>query len=197
MPNTTNATSKEHEGAIFLTKKKVARSQLETAIYLWFHYADPASIHTLAVAAHDCLHALGKACGKSTAMKDRMKGLNKTQRDRMTAAQNFFKHGDKELNKFLRYKPEHAAVLMFDAVVAVWEIFDNPSPIMSVFLAYYCMSHPDEGFDIDSLYPAELRERLGFGKGREVDRKEFFELFVDLGLAGSAQGEFPQQYRPS
>jgi len=197
MPNTTNATSKEHEGAIFLTKKRVARSQLETAIYLWFHYADPASIHTLAVAAHDCLHALGKACRKSTAMKDRMKGLNKTQRDRMTAAQNFFKHGDKELNKFLRYKPEHAAVLMFDAAVSAWEIFDDLSPIMRVFVAYYLMSHPDEGFNIDHLYPVEVRERLGFGKGREVDRTQFFEFVVDSSLAGTPQSGFPQQYRPS
>jgi hypothetical protein len=151
----------------------------------------------LAVAAHDCLHALGKARGKSTAMKDRMKGLNKTQHDRMTAAQNFFKHGDKELNNFLRYKPEHAAVLMFDAVVSAWEIFDDLSEIMRVFLGYYVMSHPDEGFNIDRLYPAELRERFGFGKGREVDRTEFFELFADSDLAGTPPGQFPHQYRPN
>ena len=43
----------------------------------------------------------------------------------------------------------------------------------------------------------EVRERLGFGKGREVDRTQFFEFVVDSSLAGTPQGGFPQQYRPS
>lgn len=183
----------EHEGAIFLTKEKVARSQLETAIYLWFHYRDPASIHTLAVAAHDCFHALAKARGKSTAMRDQMKGLTRKQRHRMTAAQNFFKHGDKELNKFLRYKPEHAEVLMFDAVVAVREIFADPSPIMRLFSAYFIMSRPDEGFNIDSLFSTELREHFGFRKGQNVNRTDFFDQFLvpNPRPPGSAHAEFP------
>jgi len=46
---------------ITVTKASVARSQLETAIKLWFDEADLVSIHTLAVAAHDCYNALGKA----------------------------------------------------------------------------------------------------------------------------------------
>jgi hypothetical protein len=40
-----------------VTKQSAARSQLETAIRLWFYEGDPVAIHTLAVAAHDCLHA--------------------------------------------------------------------------------------------------------------------------------------------
>lgn len=112
----------ELHGPIRLTKKCVARSQLETAIDLWFHYGDPASIHTLAVAANDCLHALGKGSGKPTTMKARMKGLSKPQHDRLTAAQNFFKHGDRDPDKILNYDPKHAEVLMFDAALSVEEM---------------------------------------------------------------------------
>jgi len=45
---------------IIVTKASAAKSQLETAIQLWFDDADPVSIHTLAVAAHDCYN-LSKA----------------------------------------------------------------------------------------------------------------------------------------
>jgi hypothetical protein len=50
--------------SILVSKSDVARSQLETAIQLWFADGDPVSIHTLAVAAHDCLHTLSKLTGK-------------------------------------------------------------------------------------------------------------------------------------
>jgi hypothetical protein len=47
-----------------VTKRWAARSQLETAIGLWLHHDDPVSIHTLAVAANDCYHAIGEHEGK-------------------------------------------------------------------------------------------------------------------------------------
>jgi hypothetical protein len=38
-----------------VTKLDAARRQLETAITLWFHEADPVSIHALTGAAHNLL----------------------------------------------------------------------------------------------------------------------------------------------
>jgi hypothetical protein len=46
-----------------ITKLDAARRQLETAITLWFHDADPVSVHTLAMAAHGILRALNKKRG--------------------------------------------------------------------------------------------------------------------------------------
>ena len=42
-----------------VTKEGAAQAQLETAIWLWVTKDDPVSIHTLAAASNDILHALG------------------------------------------------------------------------------------------------------------------------------------------
>jgi hypothetical protein len=46
-----------------ITKLDAARRQLETAITLWFHDADPISVHTLVMAAHGILKAINKKLG--------------------------------------------------------------------------------------------------------------------------------------
>jgi hypothetical protein len=43
-----------------VTKLDAARRQLQTAIRLWFQDADPVSIHTLAAAAYEIIHAVSK-----------------------------------------------------------------------------------------------------------------------------------------
>jgi hypothetical protein len=53
-----------------VSKTDAAKRQLETAIRLWFFSADPVSIHTLAAAAHQILHDLGKKRGVPTALRD-------------------------------------------------------------------------------------------------------------------------------
>lgn len=45
---------------LIVTKASAARTQLETAIGLWFTDGDPISILALAVAANDCYHADGR-----------------------------------------------------------------------------------------------------------------------------------------
>jgi hypothetical protein len=45
---------------LHLSKLDVARSQLQTAIHLWFHDGDPVSIHTLAYAAYEIIHFVSK-----------------------------------------------------------------------------------------------------------------------------------------
>ena len=52
------------EHAMILTKKSIAKSQLETAIWLWFQNDDPLSTLVLAFNAHEILHALGEKIGK-------------------------------------------------------------------------------------------------------------------------------------
>jgi len=47
--------SQEVLKSIIVSKELAARGQLETVIMLWFHYADPVSIHTLAAAAQGIL----------------------------------------------------------------------------------------------------------------------------------------------
>jgi hypothetical protein len=164
--------------AVFLSKEDVARSHLETAITLWFEDGDLASIHTLAVNANDCFNALGKKRGIPTKMKERMKGLSRKEHDRVTAAQNYFKHGDKEIGKLLRYDPAHAEVLMFDSTVAVLELFGDPSITMEAFRTHFILSHPVPGFDIDRMIPVELLQLISDVDVKVTLRQEFLLRFL-------------------
>ena len=54
--------AKPHElRKLAITKLDAARRQLETAITLWFHDADPVSVHTLVMAAHGFLKHLARS----------------------------------------------------------------------------------------------------------------------------------------
>jgi len=55
---------------IKVTKLDAARSQLRTAIELWFSEEDPISIHTLAFASHEIIHRLYRNAGNRDLMYD-------------------------------------------------------------------------------------------------------------------------------
>jgi hypothetical protein len=175
--------------AVFLSKEAVARSQLETAITLWFKDGDLASIHTLAVAANDCWNGLGKKRGIRTKMNETVKGLSREKYDRVTAAENFFKHGHKETSKLLRYQPAHAEVLMFDSSLAALELFGDPSLMMQAFTAHYILSNPVPGFDISKMLPIQLLVLISDVPVNLVPRQEFLRRFLQacrsLGIRGA------------
>jgi hypothetical protein len=128
---------------IIVTKASAARSQLETAIQLWFDDADPVSIHTLAVAAHDCFDALGRRIGKSSRWHELMAARPRKVQKQSAYAQNFFKHGFKDLKKQARYMPFHGEVLLFDAAICHEAIFQKVTPLMEAFLLRFAMSFPE------------------------------------------------------
>jgi len=175
--------------AVFISKESAARSQLETAITLWFQDGDLASIHTLAAAANDCWNGLGKKRGIRTKMKETVDGLSRKKYNRVTAAQDFFKHGHKETGKFLRYQPAHAEVLMFDSALAALELFGDPSLMMQAFWAHYILSHPVPGFDIDRMLPVQLLQLMSDVEVQLVPRQEFLHRFLQacrsLGIKGA------------
>lgn len=80
-----------------MTKEAVACGQLKTAIRLWFEEGDPVSIHTLASAAHEVVHALFRQKGLSGLMYDSPLIRDNEERQRWSAhikkPFNFFKHG--------------------------------------------------------------------------------------------------------
>lgn len=56
--------------SISVTKLDAARRQLETAERLWFLEDDPASIHTLAAAAHRVVHDIAEKAGDGATLLD-------------------------------------------------------------------------------------------------------------------------------
>lgn len=79
-----------------IKKFDAARSQLNTAIQLWFQGADPASIHTLVYAAYEVIHVISKKRGRTGSLVfdyDQVKPkFQRKWADLVKGPANFLKH---------------------------------------------------------------------------------------------------------
>ncbi len=157
---------------ITLDKKSVAKSQLENAIALWVEEGDPASIHTLAAAANAVFDALGKRVNAPSFIREYLRGASKRQHDIFTAAEVFFKHAARDLNKVLDYDRMQAELLIFDSI-CVYEALhdeDKTSPML-LFLLYFSLHHPRY---FDDVWTPPLPKGFEPDKLANLNRKEFF-----------------------
>jgi hypothetical protein len=120
-----------------ITKLDAARRRLETAITLWFHDADPVSIHTLVMAAHGILKAISRKRGGEPILGDPMPcirpGFEKLVADMFAKASNFFKHGDKDPLATYYFAPESNQCMILDACQAFMLLTQEQRPLMNVF----------------------------------------------------------------
>jgi hypothetical protein len=123
-------------------KRDAARTQLETAVVLWFRYADPMAIHTLAAAANELYHGIGRTKGVPGIVQTWKKD-NPKQREMVNLAQNFGKHANTDPEGTLRLQPYHAELLIRDGVIAHAKLFGAMTPIMRCFYARFAFENPD------------------------------------------------------
>lgn len=162
-----------------VTKPDVAKGQLDTAIFLWFLDKDVASIHTLAAAALELLHALRK--GEPAVMFETIKD-DRGLHDKAKRAQNFFKHADKDKNHVLIFPPELNELTMYDAIMCFESTYGFRSPLMRAFGFHFALRWKDKfiEFPFENL-PEALAERLsdlasGSSRGEFLDACiQFFE----------------------
>jgi hypothetical protein len=168
-----------------ITKEAAAQYQLETAIWLWVTEDDPISIHTLAAASNDILHALGSKVGQPSLHREWVKAQPRRFQKWVSDAQNFFKHGFRDVRgKKLHYFPLQAEILMFDSVLCWKSLFRKLPlpPMLQVFGAYMIINQ----FDVlgRETWPF-LFDSLSVDKLRTLDRRKFFkeglEALADAG----------------
>lgn len=128
---------------ISLSKIEAARSQLETAINLYFNGGDPVSTHTLASAVLEVIRDLNKACNGTPMFSD-LEACGVIRPDKLElarrafrGAQNFFKHADKDPNALLDFNSEATAFYLFDAVEKYRELSGKHPPIIRVFALWF------------------------------------------------------------
>jgi len=161
---------------VTLDKKAVAVSQLELALELWFQYADLASIHTLAAASHNVFAALGKQIGAPSLIKEHLKGVSKTEYDRFTKAEVFFKHAARDLNKTIDYDPMHAEILMLDSIEIYEAIYSDKTTTMLVFIIYFALKHPNY-FDLTELFRPPVPTGFSPENFIDLNRTDFLTKF--------------------
>ena len=162
-----------------VTKLDAARRQLETAITLWFHDADPVSVHTLVMAAHGILRALNKKRGGQPMLGDPMPsfrpGFKKLVADTIVKSSNFFKHGAKDPHATDYFAPESNQPVILDACRAYTAEAQEERPLMTTFTLYLAFHEPrvfeQEFIDLVQRQPL-------FSTAKQFSKRRFFAEFL-------------------
>ncbi len=141
---------------IKVSKTDAAKRRLETAIRLWFFSQDPVSIHTLAAAAHQILHDIGKTRGAPSMLRDIegiRPGYEKRVRETINRYENFFKHADKDPEGLLDFNPEAPQGFLLDAVITYEALTREAVPLFTTLKTWIFIHNPE-------LMKDEPREKL-------------------------------------
>lgn len=171
------------ENAVILTKKSVAKSQLETAISLWFEYGDPVSTLILAYNAHEILHALAKKIGKPSQLKTWLGTMPKRFQARWEYVWNFCKHGLKDVEDETPHDPRHAEILINFSGKYYRDVFGKPTPLVFAFDLRFLLEHPD------------FVDWSAFIERSAVPISQFFETYREA--ASQSRREFLRTYLPA
>ena len=160
--------------SIKITKIDAAKSQLETAIILYFSNSDPISVHTLSAASHEIIQTLCKPKGIKSAIKDfdAVKPEKKKQYiDLVQGAQRFFKHADEDPDGLYEFIPETTGFLIFDACQMYQQLTNEIPKIFRIFSLWFYFNEPDivsddkhaeRDFLLRNKNLIDLNDRAGF-----------------------------------
>lgn len=167
---------------ILITKAEAARRQIDVAITLWFHDADPIAIHTLACAGLGILNDLGKPNGETAMRYDPNSYRKETFKEwvqLVNQIRDFLKHADRDPLDTLDFKPSTNKYLLADCVDTCLRVSGDQTPIMKAFWSHFTLHHPQYfSPDVIDLLPLELTA---------LTKEQFFEEFI----AGN-QASLPQ-----
>jgi hypothetical protein len=134
--------------SLVIGKLDAARRQLETAIDLYFHDADPVSVHTLAAAANQIIRDVNEKRGGKPLFSEgdflrlfKPEVVNKVK-STLRKSQNFFKHAERDWTGTLRFDTRQTEVKLLEACVKYHELSRETVPSFMVFLAWYDIHHP-------------------------------------------------------
>jgi hypothetical protein len=105
------------------------------------------SIHTLAAAAYNILRTLNKNVGGDMMLKDCGQFLNAEQQNEfyrcVNAAENFFKHADRDADKSYNFKHESTEAMLAEAARKYILLTEEYPPYLSIFLAWVITRHQE------------------------------------------------------
>lgn len=148
--------------SIKISKLEAARSQLETAIALFFENGDPVAVHTLACAAYDVIdnvnHSRG---GKDMFVKRRYTQLpGRPNRAALNSVQNFFKHADKDPEAELEFFLVITEPIMADACRTYMEMTGESVALFHCLMWWFKSRDGVAGFDFPPEEQGLLQDLL-------------------------------------
>ncbi len=163
-----------------VTKLDAARTQLETAIELWFRDGDPVSIHTLTAASRRITLDLAehRKIPQGLGLFDPKlmpKGLEKDVKKLLRHPETFFKHAAEDPEATLKFNPQASEAYLFDAVNALHVLQKGATPLMAAF--YYRFFLLGSIPSLDDPFP-KLDENVR-SSFREADKATFLRTFLE------------------
>ena len=163
-----------------ISKLDAAKRQLETVIRLYFSDADPVAMHTLTGAAYNVLRDItSKRGAEPMFIKDEMfkfvnPGYEKTIREKVNEAENFFKHADRDHASTLDFNPDATELLLQDACHQYQKLTGEQPPLFSLYRTWFMAQFPDM-YVLPEETKRALRE-LGPSVLR-MGRRNFFDQY--------------------
>ncbi|HTS41262.1 MAG TPA: hypothetical protein VMH84_12060 [Xanthobacteraceae bacterium] len=167
-----------------LTKFDVARSQLKTAIELWFHEGDPVSIHALASAAYEIIHVISKKRNPnrrdlifdSIVIKDEYR---KEANIRFKKHANFFKHALNDHDATIGFNPEATTFVILFTLVGLQFCVADYNDEELAFQWWLNVHRPDLLTDNGKQSLTDLIRVDDFDKIQRLSKRDFLEAFLD------------------
>jgi hypothetical protein len=169
------------EKKLTISKLDAARRQIETVIRLYFCNGDPVSIHTLTAASYNMLKDLNKKRGGTPLMikelllefvkKDRKKEIW----DTINAAENFFKHADRDHEDTLDFIPYQSEIMIYEACSVYRKLSSEDPPLFKLFRLWFMAKKP-------GLFILSEEEKKFFAKFKpeQLGREGYFNNFLPL-----------------
>lgn len=163
---------------IHVSKIDAARRQIETAVNLFFSYADPVSIHTLASAAYNILNDISD--NRRAEIRHIRKGLLERVKPEhykevlrhLRSAENFFKHADKDPEESYSLNPETTEFVLLDAAELYIGLTGEMPPLLSMFRNWWIARHRRFLIDKSSSTFKAFEENADLLQ----NRREFFTI---------------------
>lgn len=163
----------QREHLLQIDKKWAAIRQTETAIWLWFDYGDPVSIHTLSKASNDLLATLSEVKGKRTSiLKTWLDGQPPRIQKFVSKVDNYFKHGYRDINEDLDFLPFYSEIVLMDSADCCTFLYGRATPMMRLFWTRFMVCNRDL-IAAEELDPLIVQATDMYGLDR-VSRREFF-----------------------
>ena len=163
-----------------IQKLEAARSQLQTAIQLWFADGEPISIHTLTCAAHQIIHDIHKHRDERDLLFDSIYVKNNRRVEWTHAIKehmNFFKHADRDPNGTIEFNLSLTECFILLSLLSLENLGEQLSHEESVFIIWCCLHNPDwlsEQGQVTFINRIPVKQ---LSQLRNVPKKDFHRLY--------------------
>ncbi|UAJ09137.1 hypothetical protein [Polymorphobacter megasporae] len=132
---------------VTLTKRSVARNQIDAAVHQIFVHKNYVAANTLSLAAAEILESLAKIAGKRTMFTefyDRIQPEHlKTVKGMVKDVYNFSKHADRDAHQEITgFKPQVAIMNAWMEIVSYGVVYNQRSPEMFVLYSWLAATNP-------------------------------------------------------